>query len=161
MNTTLAISHYLHLTKAERYAWQEGQAIDVVGVSVPVWFYKGISSEPAVEVFCRYRLLTSPDGILIKHAKDGYEVTIPQKPAREFVPLPDELWKILSPEEQEQWYKKNEEETSLKMLLDIKDGGGKFLAFRQYGKIRKNKKILNVVHFMEIKDIEDLMKTLA
>lgn len=161
MNTTLAISHYLHLTKTERYAWQSGQIIDVVGVSVPVWFYKGVSSEPAVEVFCRYRLLTSSEGIIIKHVKDGYEITIPQKPSKEWVPLPDEVWNVLSSQEQEQWYEKNEPEPSLKMLLDIKDGGGQFLAFRQYSKVRKNKKVLNVVHFMEIKDMENLTKTLA
>ena len=161
MNTTLAISHYLHLTKEERYAWQEGEVIDIIGVSIPVWFYKGISSEPAIEVFCKYHLVSSPEGIFIKHVEDGYEITIPQTSPVEFTPLPDDAWASLSKEEQEQWYEANEPAPSLRMLLDNKDGGAKYLAFRQYSKVRKNKKVLNVVHFMEIKDMEALTQTLT
>lgn len=161
MSTTLTISHYLYLTKAERYAWHEGLPVEVVGVSIPVWFCKGVSSEPAVEVFAKYHLLQSTENIFIKHVEDGYDVIVPPKPQQEFVPLPDDMWKSLSHEDQEKWYEANEPTPSLRMLLDIKDGGSKYLAFRQYSKVRKNKKVLNVVHFMEIKDMEDLMQTLT
>lgn len=161
MSTTLAISHNLFMTKEQRYAWHAGEPIDIVGVSVPVWFYKGVSSEPAVEVFCKYKLLNDPEGIYIRHIEDGYELTVPQSPQKEFVPLDDEIWKTLSTEEQEKWYEENEPTPSLRMLLDIKDGGSSYLAFRQYSKVRKNKKILNVVHFVEVKDMQDLTQTLT
>lgn len=160
MSTTLTISHYLYLTKAERYAWQIGQQVDVVGVSIPVWFCKGISSEPAIEVFAKYHLIPSPE-IFIKHVDDGYEITVPIAPATEFVPLSDDIWKSLTLEEQEKWYEANEPTPSLRMLLDNKDGGSKYLAFCQHSKVRKNKRVLNVVHFMEIKDIDALTKTLT
>ena len=161
MSTTLAISHYLHLTKEERYAWHQGNLLEVIGVSIPVWYYKGVSSEPAVEVFCKYRLIPSLEGIHIKHFTSGYEVIVPRNPPKEFMPLPDEEWKEMSKEQQEEWYENNEPNPSIKMLLDIKDGGSKYLAFKQHSKVRKDKKILNVVHYMEIKDMDDLMQTLT
>ena len=160
--TTLAISHNLFLTKEERYNWYAGEPLEVIGVSIPVWFYKGISSEPAIEVFCKYKLINKSEEIFIKHNENGYNVTVPQGPVKEFESLPDEIWDAMSVEEQEKWYEENEPTPSLKMLLDIKDGGGAYLAFRQYSKIRKTRtKILNVVHFMEIKDIQDLTQSLV
>ncbi len=159
--TTLALSHNLFLTKAERYAWHVGQLVEVIGVCIPVWFFKGISSEPAVEVFCKYKLINAPEGIFVKHVEDGFEITVQQKPAKEFVPMPDEEWKTLTDEQKEEWYEKNEPDPSLRNLLDVPDGGSKYLAFRQHSKVRKNKKILNVVHYVEIKDMDDLLQTLT
>ena len=53
---TLATSHNIYLTHEDRYALVKGQTVESVGVSVPVWFIKGTTSEPAVEVFCKYVL---------------------------------------------------------------------------------------------------------
>jgi hypothetical protein len=161
MPTTLAISHYVYLTKEERYRWFDGEELEVVGVSSPVWFHKGVSSEPAVEVFCKYRLLTNPDGIFIKHNAEGYEVTVPPKPPTTPEPLPPEIWNSLTPDQQEQWYEQNQAPPTLLNLLDIRDGGSQYLAFRQYSKVRKNRKILNVIHFMEIKDMDELLHTMT
>lgn len=161
MATTLAIAHYLHLTKDERYRWQRGEEFDVVGVSVPVWFYKGASSEPAIEVFCKYTLKTSPDGIFVKHNNEGYEVTVPQKPTQEVQPLPEDIWHSLTDQQQDEWYAQNQQMPSLEGLLDIRDGGCEYLSFRQFSKVRRNRKILNVVHFMEIKDIGELLRSMC
>ena len=158
--STLTINHNLFLTRAERYAWYEGQSIEVIGVSIPVWFSKSITSEPAIEIFCKYRLINVPKNIFIKNANDGYDIQIPSKPEKEYF-IPDDLWNKMSKDEKEKWYEDNEPPPTLKMLLDIKDGGSAHLAFRQYSKVRKNKKILNVIHFVEIKDIEELKQTLA
>jgi len=161
-NTTLAIAHYLHLTKDERYRWAAGEVFDAVGVSVPTWFYKGASSEPAIEVFCKYKLLTATDGIFMKHTNEGYEVTIPQKPAQEAQPLPEDIWNSLTEQQQDEWHAQNTSQMPcLRNLLDIRDGGSAYLTFRQFSKVRKNKKVLNVIHFMEIKDISELLQTLC
>ena len=53
---TLTISHYIYLTKEQRYALHERQPIEAIGISVPVWFNKGNTSEPAKEIFCKYQI---------------------------------------------------------------------------------------------------------
>ncbi|NIQ13767.1 MAG: hypothetical protein GTO02_04995, partial [Candidatus Dadabacteria bacterium] len=45
----LVISHNLFLTKEQRYKWHDGEDLEVVGVSVPVWLDEKKSSEPATE----------------------------------------------------------------------------------------------------------------
>ena len=122
--TTLAIGHSLFLTREERYALFNGESICVIGVSVPVWFYKGVTSEPAIEVFANYKLSNS-DHTSIKHVKTGYEIVLPKHLPydKQFDPQGSML-------------------PSLDMLLDIKEGGNEFLAFSQYNKVRKDKKVL-------------------
>lgn len=161
MATTLAISHNLFLNYQERYDWYNGKEIEVIGVSMPVWFADGTSSEPGHEVFTKYKLLTSEDKALIQHNKElFYEIHMPKCPPKPYMKLPEEVWASLTPEEQEAWYVENEPTQSITNILDIKDGGSEWLAFRQYGKVRKEKATLNVVHFVEIKPIEQLLASI-
>ena len=53
--------------------------------------------------------------------------------------------------------------TSIKNLLDIKDGGPCWLGFRQYTKINNNKNNQNIslVHFFEFCDISQLEESLV
>ena len=161
MNTTLAISHNLYLTREERYAWYAGDDLEVIGVSVPVWFHKGLTSEPAVEVFVKYKLLNRNENIFIKQVEDGYEIIIPPK-AENDTSVPDAIWKDFTEQEREDWYRENEPLPSIQNVLDVKDGGSSYLAFRQLNKAeRAPKKTITLVHFVEIKPIEDLLKTLT
>ncbi len=158
---TLAISHNLFLTREQRYNWYNGEDLEIIGVSVPVWADKKCTSEPAIEVFCKYKLLTSTDKIRIKHTKTGYEIKVPKKPVDEPMKLPDDIWASLSKEEKDEWYRSCEPMPSIHNLLDLKDGGSSWLAFRQFGTAKKKKMPLNVLHFVEIKRMEDLLQTLV
>lgn len=136
MITMLTISHYIYLTKEERYNLFNQIPVDTIGISVPVWFYKGSTSEPAKEIFCRYCISNNENSKAITPTVDGYSLNIPQK----FINF-------------------NKDSGALR-LLDVKDGGCEELVFKQHGKILKNNKQYNVVHFIEIKPIELLLETL-
>jgi hypothetical protein len=140
MTLTLTISHNVFLTKEERYKLFAGETLDLVGISVPIWYYDGQTSEPGNEVFCKYTLTPSDDKIYVNYKKDGYEIFLPRT--------------AYSPEDD----KKNP--ITLKNILDVPDGGIAWIAFRQFGKIKKNRKDINMVHFVEIKRIEELEATM-
>ena len=74
---TLTVSHYLYLTKEQRYSLNEGKDIDVVGICVPVWFSKGNTSEPAQEIFCKYKIQNPRQGDNIKQTDDGFTIIMP------------------------------------------------------------------------------------
>jgi hypothetical protein len=161
MATTLAICHNIFLTKPQRYILHGGGEVAVIGVSVPVWHHAGTTSEPAVEVFCRYILRNKPEGVFIQHNSElgGYDINLPPCRQKIFSDLPKNVWIPLS--QKQQTVLLTDDAPCLDGLLDIKDGGMEWLAFRQFTKINKNGKTLNVVHFVEIKKLEDLIQTLA
>ena len=53
---TLTVSHYIYLSREQRYELNDGKDIEIVGICVPVWFQKGNTSEPAQEIFCKYKI---------------------------------------------------------------------------------------------------------
>lgn len=71
---TLTISHYIYLTKEQRYDLHNGKEVSVIGVSVPVWFQKGTTSEPAQEVFCEYTLSNKDKNKFVEIKGGSYEV---------------------------------------------------------------------------------------
>jgi hypothetical protein len=160
---TLTISHLVFLSREQRYNLFHGNDLEVIGVSVPVWLNKGESSEPAIEVFAKYKLMNRDDRIFIRQKNGSYEVTVPPIEESPNDPLPDEIWNVLTPEEQDKWHIDNEPNPSLINLLDIKDGGCGWLAFRQYSKLEKTSPVgaLHVIHFVEIKDVTELEQSLS
>lgn len=159
MATTLAISHNIFLSREQRYALHAGQEIQVVGVSVPVWYFNGITSEPAVEVFVRYTLRNKPESIYLTHNNEGYEISLPPCQQKLLDALPKNVWIPLSQEKQSILLM--DDAPCLDSLLDIKEGGDEYMQFRQFTKVSKGNKVLNVVHFVEIKKLEDLLDTLC
>lgn len=137
-NLTLSISHLIFLTKQQRYDYFDGKDIEVVGVSLPVWMNKTKTSEPATEVFVKYTLLNRDEKPLVKHNYEGYEIVLNSD------------------------YGKNEHDyPCIKELLDIKDGGTEWIAFKQNRRLRmKSGKELTLIHFVQIKSIEDLENTI-
>lgn len=118
----LTVSHYIYLSRDQRYALHNGESLEIVGISVPVWFMKGNTSEPAKEVFCKYKITNQPGNRIINLTEDGYCVNLPQKVLKEN-----------SSEEANQ-------AVNLRMsekLLDIKDGGSERFEFRQYNNLDK------------------------
>ena len=78
MAATLTISHYIYLTREERYALFEGKRLETIGVSVPVWFRKGDTSEPTQEVFCKYTITNKLSFRSIVQNDEGYTLNLPQ-----------------------------------------------------------------------------------
>ena len=140
---TLTISHYLYLTKEQRYQLHERKPIEVIGISVPVWFNKGSTSEPAKEIFCRYQLTNDSVNRNMVTTDEGYNINIPQNV--EVYTIEPITATHFSTSEQ---------------LLDFAEGGVEFLEFKQYNKIQKKMHKFNVVHFVEIKTVEKLLETL-
>jgi len=144
MSLTLTVSHSLFLTRDQCYSIHNGNEVEIIGVSIPTWFYKGKISEPTIEVFCRYKINQTKNLLSIKEKSKIYELSIP----------------II-----------NSENITTKNLLDIKDDGSEHIIFRQYQSINRQGKLevrhgmtygqINMLHFIEIKRIEDLLATLS
>lgn len=153
---TLIVSHYIYLNRDERYTLFNGNTVETVGVSVPVWFEKGSTSEPAREIFCKYKITNIKNHKIIKVLKDGYEINLPQSTT-----LINKLATTNDSKQLENLKKIfSNFDRSLK-LLDAEDGGAEWLEFKQYDKMKFKKKNVEVVHSVEIKDIRILEKTLA
>lgn len=158
---TLVVSHTIGLTKDERYKLNSGEEVDVIGTSVSVWFEKGNTSEPANEVFVKYKLKNEKQSYPVKTTGDGFEINMPQanpEAEAEIKELPKADLDLLGV---------NTEFPTAKNLLDIKDGGSEFLQFRQLARSslivdgQKTKIPLNIVHCVELRPIEDIIGTLA
>lgn len=158
---TLVVSHIIGLTKEQRYNLHDGKPVDVVGISLPVWFEKGSTSEPANEIFATYKLTNNKEAFPIKMNRRGFEINMPQsnpEAEAEIKALPQEALEIVGV---------NTNFPNSKNLLNYKDGGSEFLQFRQYAKSnlivegQKTRKPLNIVHCVEIRPIEEIIQTLS
>jgi hypothetical protein len=161
MALTLTVHHTIHLTREQRYALHAGNDVEAVGVSLPVWCDKDLTSEPGKEVFCKYVLKNTKKEIPIKTTPHGYEIVIPaknMKPPKEEISNA-EFWKMTE-EELAAHYKERGPQASSKNLLDHKDGGSLSLCYREHNKIKFNKTMLNVVHFVNIEDMDRLLGSL-
>ena len=141
MSLTLTVSHNVFLTREQRYNLFDGQEIEVTGVSTPIWYYQGQTSEPGNEVFCKYKLIPNEYKMLVKHTDVGYDIYLPSK--------------------MEDLESNKSNPLTVKNILDLKDGGIEWIAFRQFAKAKKNKKTVNIIHFVEIKTIEELVDSFS
>jgi hypothetical protein len=161
---SVAVEHFVHLTKEQRYALHSGETIKCIGHNVPVWNDKGRTSEPAREVFCNYTLLNDKDStITIKQHKDGYEINLPQLPPK-YVPAPPvplDLWRTWKPEDREKYSKKFKTPVSSISLLNIKDGGSEVLGFGQIDRANLNGTPVNLIHYVRIATRESLIESLV
>ena len=147
MNSILCVSHNVFLTKEQRYDIYEGKQVEVVGVSVPVWFYdKSETSEPAIEVFCKYTIVSDnknqSKGIDV--IDDGYKIY-----------LSNDKDNIL-PTKIKKFFKKKDYIPCSKLLLDVKDGGAEWINFKVY----EISDYVNIIHSIEIQKIENLTDSL-
>jgi hypothetical protein len=133
----LTINHNIYVSREQSYLLHQGKEIITIGASVPVWFYNKVSSEPAIEVFCKYYIKNPKKEIPIKILEDGYEIN-----------LPFEEKSIDS------------KEISSKSLLDICDGGSEFLNYRELNKVLVKDKTLSIMHYVTINRLEKIEKTL-
>lgn len=182
----LFVNHNIFLTREERYSLVNRERVETTGVSVPVWmeYNTGKTTEPAEEVFCRYRLdndksrkpsvrgLRSDEGHGI-----GYWINIPQLPEdwKDLPPIDYNQLGEMSAEERkrfcelrDQWFKKNPQPPSGESLRDHKDKGGEYLRFEMKMSAKMNSqevelsklKIL-VSHSVEIKTLAKLEESMV
>ena len=158
----LSIAHNIYLTREERYALASKQSIEVISPSIPVWFYKGSTSEPATEVFCRYILTNVPGPASVAFANDGYLINIPQLPEDYEPPerVPDDEWRTMSREDQEKWYEDHTVPLNGNALRDPQDKGGAYMRFQLETNTIRKKRQIKLAHYVEIRDISELIESL-
>lgn len=122
----LIASHNIFLNNDERESLFRGETIQTTGVYVPVWFKRGNTTEPASEIFCKYKIKVNKKNISLKKIPQGFEIGLPGE----------------------------NQEKSIKSLLDISKGGSEFLHY-----LFKTKD--ESIHCLEIKTIELLKKSLT
>jgi hypothetical protein len=133
---TLHIHHNIFLTKEERYAVHEGREIEVIAGSSPVWVLGLSTSEPAKEIFCKYKIKNSKKDTPVEITKEGYEIDIPCH--MEGNPCTSEN------------------------LLDVIDGGSKAMFYREHNKIKtEDGQGLFIVHYVHLQDIEFLERSIT
>ena len=146
---TLTVSHYIYLTKEQRYALHDGKTIDVVGTCISVWFHKGNTSEPAQEIFCKYNIHNPRTGANIKQTEEGFEIWMPSLQVEDDDYDEDVKFKI------------QKKLGTTENLLDYEDKGSGQSEFKLYQKLQINETMHHLVHFFEIKPIEKLVETLS
>ena len=159
----LHVYHGIFLTREQRYQLADGHPVEVVGVSVPVWAHGNDTSEPAVELFCKYLLTNEMGRTNIMPFGEGYTVNIPQPVLNPLVSevLPDEEWRKMSKDQLERWYNSQQGPRTGKHLRDIQDMGSKYLRFTDTRRMQRDGKSVTVYHVVEIQDIEEMLETLA
>lgn len=152
---TLAVSHNVFLSKEQREELINGKTVECTGVSVPVWFHKGTTSEPAVEIFSKYSLTNVKQSYPVSTTKQGYKINLPQIP-EDYEEL--EEWPEMTENERLLWDTLNKKPESAE---DLKDGGNEYLKFKTFDIIKKDKWKINVIHYIEIQKEEVLENSLS
>lgn len=154
----LSILHNIFLNDEEINRLINKEEVQIVGVNLPVWYYKGNTSEPAEEIFCKYVLTCKPGDVPVKTEEDGYVVNIPQMP-NDFYPT-NEKWVKMKEEDKIQWALNNPKPNTIENILTEAKGGIELLHFKEYNKIKKDNKYKVIIHIFEIKPISNLIDSL-
>jgi hypothetical protein len=126
----LTISHNLFLTRDERYGMRDLlNEVDTIGICLPVWVNGLVTSEPAEEVYCRYRLrnYTLPGVEAVAMASDGFTISLGDK----------SMWQS---------------------MLDAKDGGCGSIYLSHQSTLTNNDVEVMAIHYINIQDIKVLIK---
>ena len=158
---TIAISHNIFLTYDELVNLSVGQPVETVGISLPVWFFRGNTSEPAREVFCEYKLTNTKDDYPVTILAKGYRINLPQIPLglSRFKKPTKEKWDEMTTSERDEWKEENPISLTGDDLLDIDEENP--YHFKRYNKIKEGKRRMNCIHAIEISTFELLDKSIA
>lgn len=165
---TLVVSHNIFLTRDQRYKLVNGETIEVIGSNVPVWICrdetqkKGYTSEPAVEVFCRYVITNNKVAKPIHAIEGGYQINLPQLPSsyKERKKIPNDKWRKMSAAEKNAWYDNNKKPATSENLRDISDKGCEYLRFEEYNMAKIDEDFVHMGHHIKIDDMQSLNKSL-
>ena len=143
MNSILCVSHNIFLTRDQRYDIYKGERVEVIGVSVPVWFHNKVEvSEPASEIFCKYIIANDDQSKGIDITEEGYEIYLSSGEGS--------MSKI------KKFFKKRDYIPFSKLLIDVKDGGAEWINFKVYDVLDE----ITTIHSIEIQKIETLNESL-
>lgn len=160
--------HNIFLTKEQINNLINGKSIDVVGHCVPVWVdaKTGLTTEPANELFCNYKVHNSSEiqrEIRVIQRK-GYEIFIPNKSSWEPPPKYDyekiSLWtseeRIKFFKEMDSWWFSNPKPPD---VSNLKSGYLRFEIKNSNLKIQSKK--YSEQHVIEISNMERLKNSLT
>lgn len=134
---TLNVSHHIFLTKEQRYEiGLNRKEVEVVGVSVPIWFHVGKTNEPGREVFCKYRIRITREAISVKTHDEGYIINLPE-------------------------YLQDIEDPVGLMLLDSKDGGRESVSYKEMSVVRDDGDKYTMVNVVEISDYDKMVESIV
>jgi len=157
---SLSISHHLFLTKEQRHTLNEGGIAETIGASIPVWFYKKTTSEPAEEIFCQYVVTNIKTRPCIISDVNGYTINLPSVPEDWEEPyLSNEDWRKMTEKQRTKWYEENKTPKSSLNLLDPPEGGGQLIFTAQQFRHFQQHKAL-VTHTILIKSKAELIETI-
>lgn len=160
----LSISHHIYLSRKQRYAIHERKQITLMGISVPVWFNMGSTSEPATEVFCTYQLNNNcnEDAVINTLPKtDGYYINLPQMPDDfEFSEsISDDEWRKMSEDQLSSYYKEIQVPLNSEILLDYSDKGGMHMSWKLQNSMFQDGHEVAIKNFISIKDTDEFLTT--
>lgn len=164
----LTVLHNIFLTKKERYELVNGKTVEAIGVSVPVWICKddsigkGYTSEPAIEVFCKYIITNKTNKAPIHKIEGGYQINLPQLPSDYVSPkrVSDNTWRNMTREQQARWYEENKTPDTANNLRDTSDGGSCCIRFEEYNMEKAEDRFVTLGHYVKIDSIDSLEKTI-
>lgn len=116
----LSILHSIFLKEQEIEKLKQNVNVEVVGVSLPIWYTNNKTSEPAEEVFCKYTIKNQKNKEQnIKFKNNGYVIYLPQIPeGAEYKDLTTEQLKSMSLAQIKEWEKNNNHYPS---ILDLEN----------------------------------------
>jgi hypothetical protein len=158
---SLTISHHLFLSQKKRYSLHNKKHIKIIGSNIPIWYYKGETSEPAEEIFCQYLLTNEGNKKFILSDLEGYTINLPTIPIDWKKPnLSNEEWRKMNQEKKDNWYKTHTRPESSFDLLDPPDGGRQLIFSVIHIKKIKGCQTL-ITHIVVIKDTLELLNTVT
>jgi hypothetical protein len=152
---TLSISHNIFLSHEQIVSLATGQPVEAVGVSVPVWFYKGNTSEPAKEVFCKYKLTNVTEDYPVTTLARGYKINLPQVLSM----IRPDNWSEMSSSDKSYWRQTHPSQICGLDLLDL--NAEETFHFKRYTKLTENGNRMNLIHAVEIGTFEILERSFS
>lgn len=167
-NLALFLTHYIFLTKDQINLILEKNTIEVIGHCVSVWInaQTGLTTEPAPEIFCSYKIHNSEqkNREIELIPKKGYEIFLPNK--NDWTPPPPldfekmSLWPSEEREvvlkERDRWWFKNPKPPD---VVDLKNGYLRFEVKKTGQKILR--KEYSSQHIIEISNWSRLEESLT
>jgi len=134
---TLNVSHHIFLTKEQRYEiGLNGNEVEVIGVSVPIWLCAGRTNEPGREVFCKYKIRIAREDISVQIHEEGYVINLPE-------------------------YLQDVGDSVGLMLLDSEDGGRESVNYKEMSAASKDGNKYTMVNVVEISDYNNMIDSIV
>lgn len=166
-NLALFLIHNIFLTNNQISIFFKKKELEVVGVSIPVWVNAKTAetSEPALEVFCKYVIKQHKEESEIEILKNGYQITFCNKKNRKPPKINFEELSGMTMEQRinfenkrNKWLKDNS-----KIVLENLKSGYYRTEIKKIDQTfdKLPNCIIDVQHVIEIKTIEKLEKSLV